>query len=284
MQPSPQTGYVVDPDDPRAPPQEIWDAMSPAERKRLLDSLPSDMPYELHPPEGDTHREAKESTQDALRRFFRTTGRKVYVGAELVTYYPGERRFSPDILAVMDISDHARESFNVAAEGRGLDFVLEVHVKGDAKKDFELNVERYARLGITEYFVLDLRRGRLLGHRLAGGTKTYQPLVPQHGRWTSIVLGLDLAFEGDMVRFYSGSAPLPLTAELLGRVQTMLDDVVTRRQEAEARLEEETRLREEETRLREEERRLRLEAERRIAELEAELARLRGAPKSGEHR
>ncbi|WP_426755543.1 hypothetical protein [Myxococcus sp. Y35] len=33
--------YHVDPDDPRAPPQEIWDALSPEERQRICDSLPS---------------------------------------------------------------------------------------------------------------------------------------------------------------------------------------------------------------------------------------------------
>jgi len=33
--------WVIDPDDPRAPPQEIWDRMSPDERQRVLDELPS---------------------------------------------------------------------------------------------------------------------------------------------------------------------------------------------------------------------------------------------------
>ena len=28
--------WTIDPDDPRAPPDDIWDAMSPAERKRIL--------------------------------------------------------------------------------------------------------------------------------------------------------------------------------------------------------------------------------------------------------
>jgi hypothetical protein len=33
--------WVIDPDDPRGPPQEIWDQMTPAERQRVVDSLPS---------------------------------------------------------------------------------------------------------------------------------------------------------------------------------------------------------------------------------------------------
>jgi len=40
MQPS-VPPYVVDPDDPRAPPQEIWDRMTADERKRVIDTLHS---------------------------------------------------------------------------------------------------------------------------------------------------------------------------------------------------------------------------------------------------
>jgi hypothetical protein len=35
------TSWVIDPADPRAPPQETWDQMTPAERQRVVDSLPS---------------------------------------------------------------------------------------------------------------------------------------------------------------------------------------------------------------------------------------------------
>ncbi|WP_437899553.1 hypothetical protein [Sorangium sp. So ce124] len=35
------TSWVIDPDDPRAPPQELWDRMTPEERQRVLDTLPS---------------------------------------------------------------------------------------------------------------------------------------------------------------------------------------------------------------------------------------------------
>ena len=39
--------WVVDPDDPRAPPDEIWEAMSPEERQRVVDSLPGKTPKRL---------------------------------------------------------------------------------------------------------------------------------------------------------------------------------------------------------------------------------------------
>jgi hypothetical protein len=35
--------YVVDPEDPRAPSQEVWDALSPREREQVVDSLPSEI-------------------------------------------------------------------------------------------------------------------------------------------------------------------------------------------------------------------------------------------------
>jgi hypothetical protein len=40
MQRAPST-WEIDPDDPRAPPQDVWDRMSPAERRRVLEDLPS---------------------------------------------------------------------------------------------------------------------------------------------------------------------------------------------------------------------------------------------------
>ncbi len=39
----------------------------------------------------------------------------------------------------------------VSKEQRGLDFALENHERGEARKDFETNVERSARLGIRKY-------------------------------------------------------------------------------------------------------------------------------------
>ena len=83
----------------------------------------------------------------------------MYLACELPVYYPGERMFAPDVIAVMDVEPHSRMRWVVSAEGKGLDFALEVHVAGERRKDLERNVERFARLGIREYFLFD--RGRL---------------------------------------------------------------------------------------------------------------------------
>jgi Uma2 family endonuclease len=258
----------LDPDDPRAPTQAQWDTLSAEERERVVRSLPSDIPLELHPPEGDPHRKPKERARDALDEFFRRIGRRVYVSSELVTYYPGEPRFCPDILAVLDVEPHDRSSWVVSREGKGLDLVIEIHASGDERKDLERNVELYARLGIPEYFVFDRPGARILGWRAKSPGASYERLVPQSGRLASGVLGLDLTVESGMLRFYNGSAPLLFMDELVGRLNSMVAELADARDTALRRAGEETRRAEEETR-----RANTLETEN--ATLRAELERLR---------
>ena len=224
--------YIVDPNDPRAPSKEIWATLSESERRDVIASLPSEPPRAL-PPEGDPHRVPKTSAFEALGEFFRSRRRRVYLSAELPVYYPGESMFAPDLIAVLDVDDHARQSWVVSQEGKGLDFGLEINVSGNRKKDFEENVVRYARLGIPEYFAFDVSRHRLVGYRL-GSAQTYEPIVPQAGRWPSRILELDLALEGDKLRFFCGTAPLLDARELIVQLSTMVDEAV-RRAEDEAR-------------------------------------------------
>ncbi len=74
----------------------------------------------------------------------------------------------------------------MVAEGRGPDFILEVLHLGDRKKDLVKNVERYARLGVEEYFVYDRsgcrgrRRRRLstTSSRRRGGDSANAPSRP----------------------------------------------------------------------------------------------------------
>ncbi|HVY48903.1 MAG TPA: Uma2 family endonuclease [Minicystis sp.] len=234
------SAYVLDPDDPRAPTDAQWAAMSAEERRRAVDALPSELPRAL-PPEGDPHRIPKERALEALREYFRRLRRRVYLSSELPVYYPGERVVAPDVIAVLDVEPGPRMKWVVAVEGKGLDFALEVLVAGGRAKDLEHNVSFYARLGIPEYFVYDALRTRIVGYRLAPGRKDYQPIVPQEGRWESTVLGLDLAIDGGRVRFFHGSAPLPEAEELIVKLGAMVDDVVKREEALARELEAETR-------------------------------------------
>ena len=230
--------------------------MSPEEQARVVESLPGEVTDdEMAMPEGDPHFRPKVHTLDALEGYFGHQPRKVYVAAELPVYYPGEPRFAPDLLVVLDVEPQWRRKWVVSYERKGLDWVLEVHVGGDRKKDAVYNVERYARVGIPEYFIFDGDRQTLEGYRLpAPHARHYERIVPSHGRYVSRVLGLELAAEGEDLRLWAGDVPLLISAQ---------------------RAAEERRLREEETRLLEKETRKRQEWERRFAELQAEMERLR---------
>lgn len=275
--------YRVDPDDPRAPPQEVWERLTPEERARVVESLPSEFPVsEASPPEGDPHFEAKVRTREVLGGFFSRIGRKVYLACELPVYYPGEPMFAPDVIAVVDVEPHSRMRWLVSAEGKGVELALEIHVAGERRKDLVRNVERFARLGIREYFLFDRGKLRLTGWRLEEGRRSYQPIVPQHGFYPSEVLGLELQLEGERLRFFHGRAPLPESDEMIATLERMVREAEEHRSEEEQlrteleqRLVEEARLRTEEARLRIEEARLREEAERKLAEALAELERLK---------
>jgi Uma2 family endonuclease len=262
----------VDPEDPRAPPSEIWLALTPEERRRVVDSLPAEWDA-MPPPEGDRHWNPKVSARKTLERWFSRLGRRVYVGSELAIYYPGERVFAPDVMAVLDVELRERDRWVVDAEGRGLDWTLEIFVGGDRKKDHEGNVERYARLGIPEYFLFDRGRARLSGWRLpTPNARSYEPIVPQRGRWVSSVLGLELCVVGERLRFMHGDAELPDAEELIDRLERIVDALQFRAEEEARRAEEEARRAEEEARRAEEEARRAEEEARRAQHLEGKLA------------
>jgi Uma2 family endonuclease len=248
---------------PMAPSVDEWETLTSAERDVVVAALPGEVTdAEMSPPEGDRHFKAKTRALGALRSYFTRQRRRIYLAAELPIYHPAEPRFAPDLLAVVDTDDAERDKWVVSAEGKGLDWVLEVHVGGDRKKDAELNVARYARLGIPEYFLYDRARNRLAAYRLAApDARTYSAVVPNQGLYESRVLGLDVQVDKDRLRFYAGTALLLESEELVARLQELYDD-------AQRHADEEAQRREEATRRRE-------EAEHEIARLRAELEKLK---------
>lgn len=228
---------------PIAPTEDEWRAMPAAERDRFLDQVLaalSDPRSAMS--EGRPHKKAKTRALDLLGLHFNAMGRVIYLAEEMAVAYPGEEVFSPDVLAVVDvpqIDDDPRMAWVVADEGKGLDFVLEVLHRGDRKKDLVDNVERYARLGIPEYFVYDRLRQEILGHRLVGpGARRYQRILPQGGRHSSLVLGVDLAIQGGVLRFFQGTAELFSSADLIGRLSGMVEELEAKAERAEANAEE----------------------------------------------
>ncbi|WP_224366625.1 Uma2 family endonuclease [Hyalangium versicolor] len=261
---------------PQAPTQEEWEAMGSEEQAQVVESLPGEVTWdEMAMPEGDKHSGAKARAKDLLAGYFRHQRRKVYLGSEVAVYYPAERRFAPDLLAVLDVEPHERGKWVVSHEGKGLDWVLEVHVGGDRKKDAEYNVERYARVGIPEYFIYDRSREKLEAYHLASlGARKYTRMEPRQGRFHSEVLGLEFEVVNARLQVWAGNALLLESEELLARALEKLEETARQREtEVRRREEAESRLAVEERRREEEERRRR-EIERRLTELQAEMERL----------
>lgn len=263
--------YRFNPDDPIAPSIDEWEQLDEAERKAVVASLPVIVENDFMS-EGDAHARITLEAAEMIRNHFGSRGggpRRHYVGKSIMTWYPGERGFAPDLFVVFDVVDHERDSWVVSHEGKGLDIAFEVLVKGDRSKDLERNVAWYARLGIPEYFVLDAANRRVHGFRLAEGSLSprYERIVPQLGRLWSEVLRLDIATEGRGFRFYTGEARVPTSEEVRQRLIELAIDEARERTEADmarAALEAE---------------KLAIEVERdslaaRVADLEARLASL----------
>ncbi len=213
-------------DGPRAPTQAAWDAMSPARRVRAAKALPTYIPNEeLGTMDGLRHQRARSGVEGALRAFHESTGRPMFVAGLLAVYFPGERRIQPDLFVVPQADGRLRDSWVVTLEGRAPEFVLEVLDDDHREKVLKDNVTRYARLGIREYFLADLRHHRLYGWRLGDpAIRIYTALVPQLGRIRSEVLGLDVKLEGDRVRLYYGSARLMEPDEITQRLRDDIDE------------------------------------------------------------
>ncbi len=225
--------------------------MSSAERERLLvkvlDAL-SDPRAAMS--EGRPHKKVKTRSLDMLGLHFGAVGRVVYLAEEMAVLYPGEEVFTPDVLAVVGVpepEDDERMAWVVADEGKGLDLVLEVLHRGDRQKDLVDNVERYARLGIPEYFIYDRAQQRIRGYRLPvdeggsaarpSGARRYQAIVPQGGRYSSAVLGLDLVIEDGSLRFFHGMAELFGSAALIRRLSGMVREREAKAEQAETKAE-----------------------------------------------
>ena len=226
-----------------APTVAEWRALSASAREAFLERVNTALSDPvLMMTEGRLHKKAKSQLIDALGLYFRTLGQAMYLAEEMSVIYPGEVAFSPDVLAVAGVAEPEyddRMGWVVADEGRGIDLAFEVLHAGDRKKDLVDNVERCARLGISEYFVYDRRDDRLLGYRLTPPeARRYQRIVPQLGKLHSAVLGLDFAIEAGRLRIFHGTSELYGSTELIDRLARMLASVEAKADQAEARAEE----------------------------------------------
>src|SRR5262249_26698110 len=149
-------------------------------------------------------------------------GRRIYVGADITVFYPGQKGFTPDVIAVADVDPGRRDSWMVSFERKGVDLAVEVDYQGSRRKDFVDNVKRYDGVALREYFAYDMDRRLLRAYRLPGPGARYEAIPPREGRFHSSVLDLDVALEVDHVRFHLGGAVLVGETEAVASLQQML--------------------------------------------------------------
>ena len=220
---------------PRAPAQEEWDVMTYEERARVVEELPGEVSWKelwgMSP--GMFHSEALRMAEDLVKTHLRRQKRATLVAVELPVYYPRTRVFLPDVLVVLDVAPHLRQKWVVSAEGKGLDWVLEVHVEGDPRKDLVKNVKRYATLGIPEYFIYDRRCEQVRAFRLAApGDREYTPIEPREGRCRSQGLGLELGVVDEQLCAWVDGQPL-LPGEFLSSLAEAAERSARRAEQAE---------------------------------------------------
>ena len=82
----------------------------------------------------------------------------VYVAGNMLVYYrvnDVSARLAPDVFVVFGVDDHLRRSYFVWREGKAPDFVMEIASESIVNNDTGEKRNRYAELGVTEYWRFD---------------------------------------------------------------------------------------------------------------------------------
>lgn len=182
-----------------------------------LDQLDSDLLY----PDSDGKPMAEsDPTRDyliygveALGNYFRDRS-DVYVSGNLFIYYKQgvpDAVVAPDVFVVFGVEKKKRRSYKVWEEdGKVPAFVLEITSKTTQEQDEEDKPQKYARLGVLEYFQYDptgeYLQPQLKGLRLVDGR--YRSIASKRLSDGSLslyseVLGLELRLTDGELRFYT---------------------------------------------------------------------------------
>lgn len=146
----------------------------------------------------------------------------VFIASDIFWYWEKgnkEACISPDVMVVTGVQPrdpHERRSFFSWEEGGAIPAaVFEMASENTWKKDVTEKYEKYAELGVPEYFIFDpegryLKNPRLRGFRLRG--KTYRPIS---SRELASNLGFQLRAEDTMLRLVDAKSgePIPTRAE-----------------------------------------------------------------------
>ena len=205
------------------------------------------------------------------------------VAADILVYPErgnNRNRIAPDVLVGLGLGMHLRSSYFVWEEGKPPDWVLEVASPGTQAKDRSDKRQKYAAIGVPEYWLFDPTgevyphgTPRLQGLKLVAGK--YQPLPWRlaHGERVirSKILRLDVSTDGLLLRFRDAATGKvvrhrPEVDAAAERAEAQIRQEVAQRKAAESRAEREAARANREAAARS-------AAEARVAELEAALRR-----------
>ena len=174
--------------------------------------------------ESDTQRIPLMDTSAALSLHF-SDRPDVYVSADILIYYEmgnPRRCVAPDVLVVIGVPDHRRDSYFTWRDGKPPDFVLEITSNSTQARDATAKRDIYAAMGVTEYWRYD-PTGRYFDPPLIGEVLDNQGQYRRIDvsdrdrilRGYSEVLGLDLCVLNDEFRLYDpmGETWLPTLEE-----------------------------------------------------------------------
>ena len=221
------------------------------------------------------------------------------VAADILVYPEkgnADNKIAPDVLVAFGIGTASRRVYQVWAEGKPPDWVLEVASPGTEANDRGYKRDYFAAMRVPEYWLFDPKGGvyprgtpRLQGLGLKGGE--YRPLdsrlVGGERLIRSEVLGLDVRGEGELLRFRDPAtgrdvphrpeveAAAKQAQAVAERAAAQASREAVQRKTAEARAEREAGRAEREAARAGREAAARSAAEARIAELEATLRRAR---------
>ena len=218
--------------------RELWDNGAP---RRLLaadgtprlpnvayddDGYPfaDDQPLAQNSPQADQLFYAFPALKSWLRRRFPDA----FAASDMLVYpRQGDLKASvaPDVFVAFGAGDHPRNSYKLW-EGEPVPaFVLEVLSGTTADNDLGEKREKYAAMGITEFWVFDPFGGHIVGHVSGSSLRhgVYEPVPPLPGTaiYPSDVLGLEFRSEGGDLRIHdpvAGEDLKSLDEERAGRL------------------------------------------------------------------
>ena len=169
-------------------------------------------------PEGNLHTRRRMELVIALRRWFERRGDDVgaWVCCDINVYYKkGDIKVAvaPDVAVAFGVDAAAMETertYRVWDAGAAPCFALEIASPATVRTDLDKEPDRYAALGVEEYWRLDPTGGDLLdpplqGERRVSGRWAPIEVTPEVGgglRARSSVLGLDLCWQPPKLRLW----------------------------------------------------------------------------------